>query len=416
MAWDSDLKEAVYTAPSGEKFSFHYDSKLSSETDLKTATFTFPERDGALVVPLGVGGRRFSFTCFFYGRNSKKEADNFESALKQRGYGELIHPLYGIHKVVPTGTISRNDDVVNEVGVSNISITFAETIISASPLNSEVVSSDVIKNASEVFEKKSVYEFINNLYAKTVKGVIWAQDVYEKGLKTTSNVLKTIANVEKEIYTKFQIIESEIYSVIDNFIGGAEDIAVQTIKLIRLPGQTAINARSKVEGYSQVADLLIEKFKSNPDNVENAKNQWVIARFMLEAVVVSCACSIAENISLNFETRDEAVNNVLMLLDLYDDVIQFEEQNVSMNYFVETGDGFNYMRDIVSYSVQKIINDSFSLPTQKIEVLSCDRQLIELVYSFYGDLSKLNQFILNNKITYNELEIIPMGRKVVYYV
>ena len=115
MAWDTDIIEAVYTAPSGKKYNFQYDSKLSSETDLKTATFTFPERDGALVVPLGVGGRRFAFTCYFYGKNSNKDADAFENGLKERGYGELQHPIYGTHKVVPTGTITTKSSADSPV-------------------------------------------------------------------------------------------------------------------------------------------------------------------------------------------------------------------------------------------------------------------------------------------------------------
>ena len=151
MAWDSDLKEAVYTAPSGKKFSFHFDSNLSSETDLKTATFTFPERDGALVVPLGVGGRRFSFTCYFYGPKCKRDADQFEAGLKERGYGELQHPVYGTHKVVPTGTIGRNDDVVAGVGVSGVSVTFSETIVDSVVINSEVTSIDTINESSNSY-------------------------------------------------------------------------------------------------------------------------------------------------------------------------------------------------------------------------------------------------------------------------
>lgn len=64
MAWNSEIKDATYTSPSGKTYTFRY-GQLSKETELKTATFTFPEKDGALVVPLGVGGRTFPMSCFF---------------------------------------------------------------------------------------------------------------------------------------------------------------------------------------------------------------------------------------------------------------------------------------------------------------------------------------------------------------
>lgn len=163
MAWDTDLVSAVYTAPSGKKFVFQYDPKLSSETDLKTATYTFPDKNGALVVPLGVGGKRFPFSCFFYGQNSKNEADDFEAGLKELGYGQLQHPLYGSFKVVPTGTINRSDDVVNGVGVSSVAVVFAETITDGKSIDSEVISSDNIDAASEAYEESASGSFSNEL-------------------------------------------------------------------------------------------------------------------------------------------------------------------------------------------------------------------------------------------------------------
>ena len=74
------------------------------------------------------------------------------------------------------------------------------------------------------------------------------------------------------------------------------------------------------------------------------------------------------------------------------------------------------MRDIVSASVNLIVNNSFSLPSRKVVLLGQDRQVIELIYELYGDMSKLDEFIIDNNLSYNELEVIPMGREVAYYV
>jgi len=417
MAWDSDLVAAVYTAPSGKKFQFEYDSKLSSEVDLKTATFTFPERDGALVVPLGIGGRRFSFTCYFYGKDCADKADDFEEGLKERGYGELQHPIYGNHKVVPTGTINRTDDVVASVGVSSVAVTFSETIIVNSVVNSEVLETDAINEAADKFEKKSKLEFVKDIADNTIKGAIWVADMYKRGMATAIKGLKSVAQMEKSIYTKFSTIESELWSNIDNLINAAEDIAVQTVKLLRLPAQVATNTGAKVEAYSSVVNTLASNFKDNPFGLENAKNQWTSTRLMLESLVTGCSCGAAlDSGRSNFKTRDEAVECANMILDMYDIVVAFEEKNIAKDYYVETGESFGAMRDVVAKAVSMIINNSFALPTRKTIILGKDRQIVELVYDLYGDLSKLDQFILDNKINYNELEIIPMGREVAYYV
>lgn len=416
MAWDSDLIEACYTAPSGKKFYFDYDSNLTSETDLKSATFTFPERDGALVVPLGIGGRRFPFTCFFYGKTSKKEADDFEQGLKERGYGELQHPLYGVHKVVPTGVIARSDDVVSGVGVASVAVTFAETIVDVASVNSEVVQNDVINAKADDFEKKSVWEFCNSIGQATIKGAIWVSNMYKEGTKIVADSLREIAKTEKSIYTKFQTIENELFNSIDNMINEAEAVSVETNKLFRLPAMASAEVSNRVSSYVQAVKGIITQFKNVPAGFENAKNQWVSVRLMLESLTVSCASGIAVTDKTQFKSREEAVNAASAILGLYDSVVDFEEKNISKDYFVETGEGFNAMRDVVAASVSQIIDNSFSLPTRKSVVLGRDRQIVELLYDLYGNLDRMDEFIIDNNINYNELEVIPMGREVAYYV
>ncbi|WP_407371493.1 DNA circularization N-terminal domain-containing protein [Carnobacterium sp.] len=417
MAWDTDVIEAVYTAPSGKKFTFQYDSKLTSETDLKTATFTFPERDGALVVPLGVGGRRFSFTCYYYGVNCRNDADSFEEGLKERGYGELQHPVYGTFKVVPTGTIGRSDDVVGGIGVSGITVTFSETIIEASVINSEVTSIDAINNAAEKFRKKSVLEFCKDIANSTIKGAIWVENLYKKTLSIATKTLSTIAKVEKEINNKFIIIESELWSSLDNFMNATEDVALHTVALMRLPAQTSINTMAKIDGYAEVINTIVNEYANNPFGIENAKNQWVCTRLVLESLVVGCAAGVAVDAGKNnFKSRNEAIEVANKLLDIYDQVVDYEEKNISQDYFIETGEGFASMRDLVSSSVSLIVNNSFSLPSRKTILLGRDRQIIELLYELYGDITRIDEFIIDNNLTYSDIEVIPMGREVAYYV
>lgn len=420
MAHENDLVDAKYISPSGKTFSFFYDSKLSSEIDLKTATFTFPERDGALVVPLGVGGRRFELTCFFFGKYSKKQADDFESGLKERGYGELQHPLYGNHKVVPTGSIKRSDDTVSGLNTSSVSVVFAETIIDIKKiLNSEIVDTDEIKESVENFEKKSVFEMVKDFTTSSVKGVIWAGNQFKKGLKSATDVLNGIVQKGMDIYTAYQTIEYELYSSLDDFINSVDNVAIQTVKLLRLPGEISATAGVKIEAYARAVKNIISNFSNDPVGLVNAKNQWATTRMMLESLAVACASGIA--ISSNktagkFHTREEAVEAAMGVMEIYDTVVEYEEKNVGKDFFVETGEGFDAMRDVVSQSVAQIINNSFALPTKKNILLTCDRQIVELVYSLYGNLERLDEFILDNKINYNELEVVPMGREVAYYV
>ena len=85
-------------------------------------------------------------------------------------------------------------------------------------------------------------------------------------------------------------------------------------------------------------------------------------------------------------------------MKLNDSVVDFEEKNVGKDYFVETGEGFGAMRDVVAASVSQIIDNSFSLPTRKTIVLGRDRQIVELLYDLYGNLDRMDEFIIDNNI------------------
>lgn len=416
MAWNSDLVEAYYRSPNGRKFSFNYDSKLTSETDLKTATYTFPDRNGALVMSLGVGGRRFAFTCFFYGEDCNSKAEQFEKALREQGHGELQHPLYGIHKVVPTGTINRTDDVVAGVGVSSISVVFAETIVDG-PIPIQAVKSNSVKKAANKFEKSAVDEFIGDIDLSSAKDDMKLIDGFKKALEIVTGALEGISEAEKMIYDKFQIMQSELYSYVDEFMNAAENAAIHMVKLCRLPSEVIINAEEKIKGYTEAVDKIINAFDSITYDEKEDKNEYVVARLVTETLTTACASGIVETqTTVPFRSRESAVNSALGVLKLFDKVVKFLEKFVGKNYTVEVGEGYNIMRDVVSAAVQEVTENSFSLPTKKVEILSSDRQLVELVFSLYGNLDKLDQFILDNSLNYNELEVVPMGREVCYYV
>lgn len=491
MAWDTDIIEAVYISPSGKSYPFGYESNLTKKTDLKTASFTFPGKDGSLVVPLGIGGKSFSFNCLFYGKDCKKEADDFEEALCERGYGELQHPLYGNFKVVPTGSIERSDDVVSGVGVSTVAVTFATSygdvttnvqsggagVSAAEPdykinpgrtrennqvssinrgvsgssgiagsvgnagnranaaglltingnnsiLSSAVARTDVINAAFDVFQENAVADFVRDLDLSNIPDAIEAGNVFKEAFETVVDGFTDMAKISSKVYSKVIAIKDDVLNKVTKLVDTGKDVAMQTVRLIRLPGEIACDAGTKIAAYTQIAASIMDNFRNDPFNFVAAANQWAMTRLLLESLACACAAGVTvadvepDNSAEtgNFDSRDKAVSCAMSLTSLFDAVSDFEDNKVKKNLNIELGNGYAAMRDLVSYGVDYIINDSFALPTRKTIILGRDRQIVELMYELYGGLSRLDQFIIDNKINYNELEVIPMGREVVYYV
>ena len=438
MAWTDLISDAQYTSPSGRVFTFCY-GDLKKETDLKTATFTFPEADGALVVPLGVGGRRFPLNCHFYGPDCLGLADGFEAALEERGYGELTHPVYGVRKVIPTGTIARSDNLVSALNVSAVDVVFAETIIDEMFPASDLITEDEIGAAVDKFADAATAEFAADMDPADVAASIRAQQVVKEQATILVDDLSPVAKKSVSSWAKFQEVAENLEQNIAKFAEEKTAIARQIIAAGRIPSRLAVSVLAKIEGYGAAINAILTNYKKDPVGIENVKNQFVASRLTLQTLMTNLAAGIALTMhgsgqidspaaassagvvtvsggSAGFRSRDAAINTAVQLAELYDDIVAFCDIQIKKDMFVDTGAGFAAMRDVVISAITMITDSAFPLPGRKIIILGRDRQIMELLAELYGNFDKIDEFIVDNDLTANEIAMIPMGRQVAYYV
>jgi prophage DNA circulation protein len=127
MPWDDRLIEAAYTGPDGVRRLFIY-TNVGEQVTKRTSTYDFPNVDGTYVQDLGHSGRRYQLKVIISGPDHDLEASAFMNALLLPGVGVLEHPMYGVKRVVPTGSITRRDDLVSAANQSVFEVTFWETV------------------------------------------------------------------------------------------------------------------------------------------------------------------------------------------------------------------------------------------------------------------------------------------------
>ena len=460
MAWAEDISEAVYTAPSGKRIVFGYDSALSRSTPLKTAEHTFPDVDGAEIQSLGLGGKKFPMTAIFSGGECLSLADAFEAALCERGYGTLEHPIYGKHTVVPTGTIERTDDLVSALNESRVKITFSETLTESLPL-SKLAAEDALDAAMNRYENVASSSFLNLIVTGSVddelqlQGVMTTQDnSLFKGItklcEKCSNINEKQSLLQK--LNEFKLNVTNWVSKVDTLASKAQEIATVVIKTARLPSEIAIEGMAKIEGYSSVIKDLLNNVKMDPVGVNAIKNQFAATSTMVGAMVASLSFGVAksakEGASASYEENENseiAVNyrsagssgssavgqsnagKILSRGDVFaiaDAVaVQFEvykdyiDAQVAKDAFVDTGESYEAVVETVIKSVQMLHEVAFDLPMAKTIKIGKDRQLYELLCELYGKqgFDRADEFIMDNGLNADEIELIPMGREVRYY-
>lgn len=460
MAWTDEISEAVYTAPSGKIIVFGYDSALNRSTPLKTAEHTFPDVDGAEIQSLGLGGKKFPMTAIFSGGECLSLADAFEAALCERGYGTLEHPIYGKHTVVPTGTIERTDDLVSALNESRVKITFSETLTESLPL-SKLAAEDALDAAMNKYENVASSSFLDQIVTGTVddelqlQGVMTTQD--NSLFKGITKLCEKCSNIKEkqsllQRLNEFKLNVTNWVSKVDTLASKAQEIATVVIKTARLPSEIAIGAMAKVEGYSSVIKDFLNNAKKDHVGANAIKNQYAATSTMVGAMVAALSYGVAKSAKEGASASDEenenseiAVNfgspgssgssavgqsnagKILSRGDVFaiaDAVaVQFEvykdyiDAQVAKDAFVDTGESYEAVLETVIKAVEMLHEVAFDLPMARTIKLGKDRQLYELLCELYGKqgFDRADEFIMDNGLNADELELIPMGREVRYY-
>lgn len=432
-----ELNDIKYTSPSGKEFSFVFDN-VSKETDLKTATFTFPEKDGAYIQSLGRGGRRFPLTCIFTGENCMQKADEFEAALEERGIGSLRHPVYGTRAVVPTGTIKREDGLVTEVNTSTVTVTFSETNTDKEILQSVTESSSDITKAADVFVDNCIDEVVANISLDSVPEVLQVQTICADSAKIICDNIDNYADDVATKSSRFNLNDftngayRAIRKVVNNATAATNDIrgySATVLKLMRLPATIVCAPMEIITSYSNMIKDIVKKFKNDPFGDKKIKNQYTMMKMSLQGAV----CAICEGVTFacgqssssdggnggqeGFKSREEAITAAEDLQDIFESVKDKLDEELDKDVLIETSESYSALLEVYQKTVALVLNTAFSLRKRRVVVLDRDRQVIELLAELYGDIDNhIDEFIIDNDLNIDEIGVLPMGKEVAYYV
>ena len=438
---DRDLLEAKYTAPSGKEFVFLWE-KLTRTTELKTGIYTFPDRDGAHVQHQGGGAISYPMTCIFNGDNHVNKANDFELALHERDIAELQHPVYGIKKVIPTGNISRDNDLISSINESQVTVTFTETLTS-DPVKLEAVTVDELIESYNEFMDAAAIDFAENIIVENISEQLIVQSVLDEQINIIIENFSELAQDEPELLlaiTESRRNTKNMFNNIKNLAAKYLNLARLLLNLMKLPGKLLKNIMNKISGYAQLIAQLINQFRNDPFGINNIKNTFASMRLALAGALATLAIEssigIAENAKNNksesnsgssgtFSTasgvisREAAVAVALQLNELLSTIQNYEDEKIEKNNFIDSNaTAYLMLNKLVYNSINLIFHVALSLPMKRIIKLDCDRNIIELCAEIYGSVDNffIDKLIIENNLSIDDFEIIPMGREVFYYV
>lgn len=418
MSWLDRLAEAAYTSPGGTRQTFLYED-VSSEVDKRAATFSFPGVDGTYLQDNGQSERRFPLRCIFTGADCDKAAAAFESLLLESGQGKLEHPLYGKKNVVPYGTISRRDDLVNAANQSIIEVTFWSTLGAIYPSGGFSAKGALVLSLSKATDKAS-HAFSKAMKLNTEARRASAKLSVREALRNVQAAMQSVASATDSVNREFRRVQSDINFGIDVLIGQPLLLARQLLNLATLPARALAGIASRLEAYANLLDRMVRTSTSSPADVSvipalrvRRSNDFQLASLVAAGAIQGSVSSVLGN---TFTAKPEAIAAAEAIIEQTEALTAWSDQRYGDQAQIDEGESYQALQETVAVAVGFLVEISFTLVPERSIVLDRPRNIIELAAEIYGSVDdRLDFLISTNKLTGSGIIELPRGRRIVYY-
>jgi hypothetical protein len=436
MPWQDRLREAAYRSPNGTRTVFTFQD-VSRVVEKKTRAFDVPDADGTLVQDLGRKSRRYPLRVIFAGDDHDLEADAFELTLLERGAGVLEHPRYGQVDVVPFGEITQRDDLKTSANQTVIEVVFWATIGTAYPTGQTDGAVEALA-AVDGYTAATSEEFAEALDVDSQVEKVTFKDQWGGFLDTVSAAVGAVAEAQDEVAQQFNDINDSINRGIDVLVGEPLTLATQTLALIKAPARALALIEDRLNAYGDLADSIITGGSSRistggssrtstgadgtPRTIQQTSDsraanelssRLIFAQGATAGAVVSAMTAAQSD---DFLTQPQAITAAEQLLDQFDQVNDWADNNFRELGVVDPGAGYEQLRSAVSLAAGALVKLALNLKQERRITLTSNRSMYDFVGEYYGDIdANIDFFINSNNLTGSEILELPKGRTVVVY-
>lgn len=409
MSWLDRLRECRYVSPSGIEFTPLFDD-VQREGTKKAPVTELPQQNDPDVQDLGNTAHRMTMRMYFSGRDYDETADAFWNALGEQGPGTLSHPRYGDLTVLP---LSRQqvEDFVEQAGRAVFTVEFVR-------LSDELIAYPVTvtNRASRISDRVATLQsdiaeaFEREFDIEDVRDRVGLIDQIRDGVDVTVSALRNIAGEVDDINTRFNAIARDIQGTVDDLIQAPAALAESVIRLVRTPARIGISIREKIRGYRRLYELYADRLIPGTASTSQASLNGVF----LSAVGMAIAeCSLTPD---DTATREQTARNANQLLEVRLGIAENSESLEAdyPDYFLRPEQAQS-LNESLTESAAILYERSFSLSIERIVNLDRDVTPLDFVYSVYGSIDRLDEWIQQNELKGNDLFILRVGREVRYY-
>lgn len=389
--------------------------------------FKSPSISGAIVQDLERGAITYTLTLMFSGEDHDLVVENFfKECGSTKGIWEVIHPVKGRLNL----QLISYSEAIEPVLSGNVTIVTTDWIEPRLPeitINAALVKSQTFDNILELnaVEAEQFKEQISQDTFEEQAGIrSRVQKVLDIYLVTMDSLIKRTAEIQARInYIRKQIIENIVAPVIV-----IDRLAGQIQNLIQIPVKATDNIENAIALYKK---FILSTISISPEGIVNPFILEVLTRnqaFIDEIFLLSTLGSVMNiTVSGKLTTRSQTIsisNEVIQqfetVVDILDQYQEFFEIKLADAQYFSQSKSYNRCNDMLASTLRYLILASFNLKIEKLIILKEPKPPVFIAQEEYGRIGEnddsLNFLIKSNKLSGNDILLLPAGRELKIYL
>jgi len=315
------------------------------------------------------------------------------------------------------GDIEQAESFVSGAGVSTVTVTFRETATISQPGSTALSQTGVSEG-----NKKTLASTV----AAANRAVTTGKAEYTKfkaSMKSKvafiTDAIDGVQNLLGDVAEEVTALTNDIYSALDE---GVEMITVlaQVGTLVETVSSVPGNVAGMAQAMGDMTENIVSSYNKDSATATTYQERINLC-YAAQSVVDSACASVALGaVNATYQTReevsaaiDEVVASYASALSCLEYMAGFTGSGIKA--FAPDHDSASYLHGVIFDTIQFLLNRAFSLKVGRTYILTAPSDALTETWTRYGDIEKLDFFIMTNRLTSGEFAEIPAGRHLVQY-
>jgi hypothetical protein len=358
----------------------------------------------------------------FFGDDHDLVAEKFMESARQTG-NVTLQPPYGKQILCLISTIVKRYSTVVDIASTTFQVDFVETSGIQTPIGGKTAKDGIEKQNEDV--QKAAVSLFTQTKTYLEKEAADLKEYYNTQIDAVKLYLRPLTTQKEEVLTAFDSTYSSIKANIDEVISDPATIAAQTTALMSLPLDTANSAQFLLAGY---ASLINSQFLAPFTNDNTGKNSAITSQFFggsaVSALSSALAFSVYDNAPETISATEAYINAYNEYRENVDNIQeQFDIPTIDLSdKFIQTGVLDVPLNYLAQQTAGALIESVFEAKKEIKLYLDYETTAINIAIEYYperfqlDEVETLDYVISTNKLTADELILIPRRREIVVYV